>query len=63
MAIPSKNGVASIIKALRIILRMAALYSDKWGQFLSPADKALLDDLVACGNAVMGALDRSEYRP
>lgn len=63
MATPYRNGIASIVGAAKIIVRMAAAFSSLWGGFLTPADKALVDDLVSCANAVIAALERSEYRP
>lgn len=63
MAIPQKNGIHTIVVAAKVIVRMAALFSQKWGSFLTPTDKQLLDDLVACASAVIGALERAEYRP
>jgi hypothetical protein len=63
MAIPAKNGIYSIIKAALVMLRMAAKYSNKWGEFLSPTDLALVNDLISCAEAVVAALERNEYRP
>ena len=63
MATPYKNGITTIIKNARNILKMAAAFSHKWPGFLSPEDAALLDDLVSCCNVVIAALERSEYRP
>lgn len=63
MAKPYRNGIHSIIEACKIIVRMAAAFSSLWGGFLTPADKALVDDLVSCANACIGALERGEYRP
>jgi hypothetical protein len=63
MAIPYRNGVSTIVAVCKTIVKMAALYSQIWGSFLTPTDKALLDDLVSCANAVIGALERTEYRP
>lgn len=63
MAIPSKNGISTIVKAAKVMVRMAALFSQTWGSFLTPADKQLVDDLISCASAVIGALERSEYRP
>lgn len=63
VAIPYKNGISNIVKAAKIIVKMAALFSQKWGSFLTAEDKQLLDDLVACASAVIGALERGEYRP
>lgn len=61
--IPSKNGVYTIVKVCKVILRMATLYSQLWPQFLSAEDKTALNDLVTCANAVINQLERSEYRP
>lgn len=63
MATPYRNGISTIVQACKIIARMAAAFSQLWGGFLTPADKALLDDLVSCANAVLAALEKTEYRP
>lgn len=63
MAAPYRNGVSTIIQACKVIVKMAAAFSQLWGGFLSPTDKALLDDLVSCAQAVIGALEKTEYRP
>lgn len=63
MSIPYRNGISSIIGAAKIIVRMAAAFSSLWGGFLTPQDKALVDDLVSCANAVIAALEKAEYRP
>lgn len=61
--IPYRNGLTSIIKALKTIIRLAGVYRSIWGGFLSAGDLALLDDLISCANAVIAALEKSEYRP
>lgn len=63
MPIPYRNGVSTIVGACKIIVKMAAAFSALWSGFLSPTDKALLDDLVSCANAVIGALEKTDYRP
>lgn len=63
MAVPYRNGISTIVAAAKVIVKMASVFSQIWGSFLTPTDKALLDDLVACATAVIGALEKTEYRP
>lgn len=63
MTIPYRNGVSTIVAVCKIIIKMAGLYSQLWGSFLTSGDKQLLDDLVSCAQAVIAALERAEYRP